>query len=306
MAAAPPVCCALHQYVTSNPTSTSEPAEGLEAAALRAHAWYGEPFLHAGEDPAVALAPGTARRAALDDALAEIEAGRRSPSNRWRVRYGLMLGLERVLASPTPATAAGTDLRRHQVDALAGMLTELIAANQRAADENGNGNGNGQRVAESTEADRARRGGRRLRCRHARRRGGGAGVHGRGSGRVAALPLPPSDRVRQDDRRRGLRRGGPTPRRPDPDAPPAARLAVPARPDDGGLRRSLHGRHRRRQGAAPRQPDHDPDVRLVRASRRRALADARTSSSSATRPTPRSERRRAPRSARSATRSTSA
>ena len=127
-----------------NPTlPSSEPAEGLEASALRAHAWYGEPFLHAGEDPAAALAPGTARRAALDDALAEMDAGRRTPSNRWRVRYGLMLGLERVLASATPATASGTDLRRHQVDALAGMLTELIASNQRAAEENGNGNGNG-------------------------------------------------------------------------------------------------------------------------------------------------------------------
>jgi len=127
------------QKATLNPTSMSEPAEGLEAAALRAQAWYGEPFVHAGEAAAEVLAPGTARRAALDDALAEMDAGRRSPSPRWKVRYGLMLGLERVLASPTPATAAETELRRHQVDALAGMLTELIAANQREAEENGNG-----------------------------------------------------------------------------------------------------------------------------------------------------------------------
>ena len=132
---------------TQPDTPSSEPAEGLEAAALRAHAWYGEPFLHAGEEPAAALAPGTARRAALDDALAEMEAGRRTPSNRWRVRYGLMLGLERVLASPTPATAAGTDLRRHQVDALAGMLTELIASNQRA------GRGERQRERQRHVAD---------------------------------------------------------------------------------------------------------------------------------------------------------
>ncbi|WP_181813268.1 DEAD/DEAH box helicase [Gaiella occulta] len=125
----------------------------MQAAALRAQAWYGEPFLHAGENPAVALAPGTARRGALDSALAEIEAGRRTPSSRWRVRYGLMLGLERVLASPTPATAAGTELRRHQVDALAGMLTELIAANQRAAEENGNGDGHGAEAADAAELD---------------------------------------------------------------------------------------------------------------------------------------------------------
>ena len=140
-----------------NPTQpSSEPAEGLEAAALRAHAWYGEPFLHAGEEPAAVLAPGTARRGALDDAVAEMDAGRRTPSARWRVRYGLMLGLERVLASPTPATASGTELRRHQVDALAGMLTELIASNQRQAEENGNGNGNGNgHAAEVGEGDAA-------------------------------------------------------------------------------------------------------------------------------------------------------
>jgi superfamily II DNA or RNA helicase len=58
------------------------------------------------------------------------------------VRYALMLGLERVLAHPEPHTAAGTPLRRHQIDALAGMLTELIAAVQRQ-EEQGNGNGNG-------------------------------------------------------------------------------------------------------------------------------------------------------------------
>ncbi|HJU47034.1 MAG TPA: DEAD/DEAH box helicase family protein, partial [Gaiellaceae bacterium] len=132
------------QETTLNPTTdTSEPAEGLEAAALRAQAWCREPFVHPGEEVADALAPGTARRFALDDALAEMEAGRDAPSERWKVRYGLMLGLERVLAQEPPATAAGTELRRHQVDALAGMLTELIAANQREADEGANGNGNG-------------------------------------------------------------------------------------------------------------------------------------------------------------------
>jgi len=109
--------------------TTSEPEGALAAAAERAEAWFGEPFLHPGEDAAVALAPDTARRRALDDALAEIEQGLREPSPRWKVRYGLMLGLERVLAAERPQTAAGTDLRRHQVDALAGMLTELIAAN---------------------------------------------------------------------------------------------------------------------------------------------------------------------------------
>jgi superfamily II DNA or RNA helicase len=129
------------QESTITPTHMSEQAEALAAEALRAERWFGEPFVHPGEDPGVALAPGTARRAALDDAIAEIEAGRRAPSPAWKVRYGLMLGLERVLASEAPATAAGTALRRHQIDALAGMLTELIAATQRGFDANGSGNG---------------------------------------------------------------------------------------------------------------------------------------------------------------------
>ena len=129
----------MHEAILNPTTTASEPAEALAAAALRVQAWYGEPFLHPGEDAATALAPGTARRAALDDALAEQAAGLSRPSPRWRVRYGLMLGLERVLLSQPPTTAAGTELRRHQVDALAGMLTELIAATQRQAEENGNG-----------------------------------------------------------------------------------------------------------------------------------------------------------------------
>src|SRR5204862_5467575 len=124
-------------------TILPEAAHPLAADAYRAEAWAGEPFLSSGEDPDQVLAPGTARRLALDDALAEIDAGRRAPSSQWKVRYGLMLGLERVLADPEPRTAAGTPLRRHQVDALAGMLTELIAASQRYEDANGNGNGNG-------------------------------------------------------------------------------------------------------------------------------------------------------------------
>jgi ribonuclease E len=126
---------------TTIPTLTSDTSENLTAAAHRAESWFGEPFLQPDEDPLQALAPGTARRAALDDALAEIDAGLATPSARWKVRYGLMLGLERVLTEDPPRTATGTELRRHQVDALAGMLAELIASTQRSVEENGNGNG---------------------------------------------------------------------------------------------------------------------------------------------------------------------
>jgi superfamily II DNA or RNA helicase len=115
----------------------------MRADALRAEAWAGEPFLRDGEDPESVLAPGTARRRALDDALAEIEGGRKTPSSEWKVRYALMLGLERVLSERPPRLASGTELRRHQVDALAGMLTELIAAVQKSENGNGNGHANG-------------------------------------------------------------------------------------------------------------------------------------------------------------------
>jgi superfamily II DNA or RNA helicase len=131
---------ALAETITS-PTE-SEAAAATRADALRAEAWAGEPFLRAEEDPAVVLAAGTARRRALDDALAEIQAGLKEPSSAWKVRYALLLGLERVLSEKPPRLASGTELRRHQVDALAGMLTELIAAAQKT-NENGNGNGNG-------------------------------------------------------------------------------------------------------------------------------------------------------------------
>ena len=122
----------------------------MRADALRAEAWAGEPFLRPDDDPDAVLAPGTARRRALDDALAEIEAGRDAPSPEWKVRYALLLGLERVLSEKPPRLASGTELRRHQIDALAGMLTELIAAAQKSG-ENGNGNGNGH--AEEPEED---------------------------------------------------------------------------------------------------------------------------------------------------------
>jgi ribonuclease E len=125
------------QEIKEQPTTASEATDGLEAAALRAEAWAGEPFLREGEDLAVSLAPGTSRRRALDDALAEIEGGRREPSAAWKVQWGLMLGLERVLAEPKPQLASGTELRRHQVDALAGMLTELIASHEKSANGNG-------------------------------------------------------------------------------------------------------------------------------------------------------------------------
>src|SRR5918992_4491482 len=126
--------------------------DDLVAAAKRAEEWAGEPFLHNGEEPVEALAPDTARRRALDEAMAEIESGAREPSAQWKVKFALMLGLERELSEKPPRLASGTELRRHQVDALAGMLTELVAAAQRT-DEPANGNGSANGVEEFEEED---------------------------------------------------------------------------------------------------------------------------------------------------------
>src|SRR2546425_10868180 len=124
-------CAAPMQETIDQPLTVPEATGALVASAGRAAEWAGEPFLHPDEDAAEVLAPGTARRRALDDALTEIDSGSSEPSSEWKIRYALMLGLERVLSDRPPRLASGTELRRHQVDALAGMLTELIAAAQR-------------------------------------------------------------------------------------------------------------------------------------------------------------------------------
>ncbi len=84
-----------------------------------------------------AMEPGTARRRAFDAALAEIEEGREHPSVEWRRDYALMLGLERLLAQDEPKLADGTVLSAHQVDALSGTLTELLAEAERRTNGNG-------------------------------------------------------------------------------------------------------------------------------------------------------------------------
>jgi superfamily II DNA or RNA helicase len=140
------------QEAIGNPTVESEEMDALTADALRAEAWSGESFLHPGEEPAEVLAEGRARRRALDAALAELAAGRRSPSPEWKVEYALMLGLERVLTDKPSRLASGTELRRHQIDALAGMLAELIARHEEEA-ENGNGNGHDKLAETRVEED---------------------------------------------------------------------------------------------------------------------------------------------------------
>ena len=71
-----------------------------EADLARAEEFAHEPFVLDGEDREAVLAPGSPRRRALDDALAEIDAGREVPSVKWQREYALMLGLERELLGP--------------------------------------------------------------------------------------------------------------------------------------------------------------------------------------------------------------
>ncbi|HXR29637.1 MAG TPA: hypothetical protein VN752_00675, partial [Solirubrobacterales bacterium] len=110
-----------------------------------------EPFLLDGEGPE-ALAPGTARRRALDAALAEIDGGAEEPSIEWRRDFSLLLGLERLLADEPPKLRDGAELNPHQVDALSGTLAALISDIEEGAPANGRkGNGNGKNGPDTTE-----------------------------------------------------------------------------------------------------------------------------------------------------------
>ena len=73
------------------------------------------------------------------------EEGHKQPSIEWRRQFSLLLGLERLLSEEEPHLADGTVLSAHQVDALSGTLTALLAEAQRSA------NGSGPAAANGTE-----------------------------------------------------------------------------------------------------------------------------------------------------------
>jgi len=114
----------------------------------RAEAFAREPFLLEGEDASVSLAPGMPRRVALEWVLKELAEGHTAPSSKWRRRWSLLLGLDRLLSQDEPTLVDGTVLSAHQVDALSGTLTALLAESQRGANGKGNGNGNGATLSD--------------------------------------------------------------------------------------------------------------------------------------------------------------
>jgi ribonuclease E len=119
----------------------AEAAVPSSADIERAAAFAREPFLLDGEGPE-ALAPGTARRRALDAALKELDEGAEHPSIQWRRDFSLLLGLERFLAEEPPKLLDGAELNPHQVDALSGTLAELMGQ-QQAGGAGAIANGNG-------------------------------------------------------------------------------------------------------------------------------------------------------------------
>src|SRR6202161_1528229 len=123
----------------AEPTSVALVAASIPSSAdiARAGKFVRERFLHDGEDPAVALGwvggTPTPRRRALDQALAELDAKAKHPSTAWRREFSLLLGLERVLSEDEPKLVDGTVLSAHQVDALSGTLTALLADDHSSA-----------------------------------------------------------------------------------------------------------------------------------------------------------------------------
>jgi superfamily II DNA or RNA helicase len=93
------------------------------------------------------LAPGTARRRAVDAALVELDEDKGSPSMEWRQQYSLLLGLERLLSTEPVRLAKDTELTEHQVDVLSGTLAALTTELEDSHAEGSNGAGASRKAA---------------------------------------------------------------------------------------------------------------------------------------------------------------
>src|SRR3954453_9310384 len=81
---APPLRPASTQMADSTSAVLETASLPTSADIERAKDFTREPFLHEGEQLEDVLAPGTARRRALDAALAELAEGAENPSVQWR------------------------------------------------------------------------------------------------------------------------------------------------------------------------------------------------------------------------------
>ena len=242
-----------------------------------------EHFVYEGEKLEDALAPGSARRRALDAALAELDAGNTQPSLEWRRQFSLLLGLERLLSEEEPHLADGTVLSAHQVDALSGTLTALLAEAQRSANGNANGSSNGATAErepaalasaaipgaengeldldEPEDEDEEPQDWQYEDDEGALRRAA------RGSQRRPPVLVRARDRSRQDGRRARLRRGLAHRRGADPDPPAQPRRPVQRR----APRPWLSQPNLRAAGRRPRRgqrPGDGRDISVVRPQRR--------------------------------------
>ena len=105
------------------------------AAIARAELLTRERFVYEGETLEDALAPGLRAPPRARRRARRGRGGRQAAVDRVAAEFSLLLGLERLLSEDEPHLADGTVLSAHQVDALSGTLTALLAEAQR----NGNG-----------------------------------------------------------------------------------------------------------------------------------------------------------------------
>ena len=115
--------------VTAEVTSVPEPTEIARVAAF-----VREPFVDRRRGRRRRRWP-RARSAATPSkrARSELDAGAAVPSQKWRRRWSLLLGLDRTLNATTPVLADGTTLNPHQIDALSGTYAALLADAQARA-----------------------------------------------------------------------------------------------------------------------------------------------------------------------------
>ena len=198
------------------------------------------------------------------------------PSVEWRRRFSLLLGLERLLGEEEPRLVDGTVLSAHQVDALSGTLTALLAE---AAAATATGTPTAPSPADDVAAlapvgipgeedDEEEEDGGAAGLAPRGRGGRGRPARGaaRGPQRRQALLVRARHGRRQDGRRARLRRGLAHRRRPDPHPPPQPRGPVPRRAARPRLLEAHLPGAARRQGPGQR-PRHRRDLPVVRPQR---------------------------------------